>query len=92
MTITVTPLRENLSFGCRINGVTDETLKDKAVRQQIFDAFEQHGMIVFEGMDPSNEMQAELRVMQRTTIKGDYGPGRFENDDQGRYRELERTV
>ena len=34
----------------------------------------------------------QRRVMQRTTIKGDYGLGRFENDDQGRYRELERTV
>ena len=32
------------------------------------------------------------RSIHRTTIKGDYGLGRFENDDQGRYRELERTV
>ena len=34
----------------------------------------------------------QRRVMQRTTIRGDCGLGRFENDDQGRYRELERTV
>ena len=33
----------------------------------------------------------QRRVMQRTTIKGDYGLGRFENDDQSRYKELERT-
>jgi taurine dioxygenase len=32
------------------------------------------------------------RTVQRTTIKGDYGLGRFENDDQGRYAALERTV
>ena len=32
------------------------------------------------------------RSIYRTTIKGDYGLGRFENDVQGRYRELERTV
>lgn len=32
------------------------------------------------------------RGIYRTTIEGDYGLGRFENDDQGRYRELERTV
>jgi taurine dioxygenase len=32
------------------------------------------------------------RTIYRTTIKGDYGLGRFENDDQGRYKELERVV
>ena len=32
------------------------------------------------------------RRMQRTTIKGDYGLGYFENDDQRRYEELEQTV
>jgi taurine dioxygenase len=60
MSITVTSLRDDLAFGCRINGVNEETLKDAAVRQQIRDAFERHGMIVFEGMDQSNEVQIEL--------------------------------
>jgi taurine dioxygenase len=32
------------------------------------------------------------RSIYRTTIKGDYGLGRFENDDKGRYKVLERTV
>jgi taurine dioxygenase len=32
------------------------------------------------------------RSIYRTTIEGDYGLGRFENDDQGRYKELERAV
>jgi taurine dioxygenase len=32
------------------------------------------------------------RAIYRTTIEGDYGLGRFENGDQGRYRELERAV
>jgi len=32
------------------------------------------------------------RAIYRTTIKGDYGLGRFENGDQGRYKELERAV
>ena len=39
------------------------------------------------GHDP-----ALTRCIHRTTIKGDYGLGRFENDDQRRYEELERTV
>jgi taurine dioxygenase len=32
------------------------------------------------------------RSIYRTTIEGDYGLGRFENDDKGRYKELERTI
>ncbi len=32
------------------------------------------------------------RSIQRTTIKGDYGLGRFENGEKGRYQVLERTV
>lgn len=32
------------------------------------------------------------RCMIRTTIKGDYGLGRFENNDKGRYEILEMTV
>ncbi len=63
MSIEVTPLRDDLSFGCRINGVTEQTLKDEAVRQKIRDAFEEHGMIVFEGMDRSNKAQIELSLV-----------------------------
>ncbi len=33
-----------------------------------------------------------VRTIHRTTIVGDYGLGRFENNDQGRYKELERAV
>lgn len=32
------------------------------------------------------------RSIYRTTIRGDYGLGRFEHDDKGRYKVLERTV
>lgn len=39
------------------------------------------------GHDP-----ALTRCIHRTTIKGDYGLGRFENDDKSRYTVLERTV
>ncbi len=63
MPITITPLREDLTFGCRINGVDNETLKDEAIRQQIRDAFEAHGMIVFENMEQSNRMQADISMV-----------------------------
>jgi taurine dioxygenase len=39
------------------------------------------------GHDPSL-----TRSIHRTTIKGDYGLGRFENGERGRYAVLERTV
>lgn len=58
--ITITPLRDDHAFGCRINGVDGEALKHEPIRQQIRDAFEQHGMIVFEGVEPSNTMQVRL--------------------------------
>jgi taurine dioxygenase len=39
------------------------------------------------GCDPPHR-----RSIYRSTIKGDYGLGRFENDAQGRYAILEKTV
>jgi taurine dioxygenase len=61
--ITVTPLHADLTFGCRINGVNEAVLKEETVRQQIRDMFERHGMIVFEGMEPSNRMQVQLSLV-----------------------------
>ena len=63
MSINIQPLRGDLPFGCRINGVTETALKDEAARQQIRDAFEEHGMIVFEGVESSNKMQVELSLV-----------------------------
>jgi taurine dioxygenase len=39
------------------------------------------------GHDPT-----ETRCIHRTTIKGDYGLGRFENNDAGRYEVLQMTI
>lgn len=58
--ITVKPLREDLTFGARISGVTQDLLKDEAVRAQINAVFEDRGMIVFEGVEPSGELQVAL--------------------------------
>jgi taurine dioxygenase len=55
--IEVTALEEGLPFGARIRGVTRETLADPAVRRRINDVFLDAGMIVFEGVEPSGEMQ-----------------------------------
>lgn len=58
--IKVSKLREDLSFGARIDGVNWETLADEGIRQQIRDVFEDRGMIVFENMEPTAKMQVAL--------------------------------
>jgi taurine dioxygenase len=60
MALSIRPLREDLDFGVRIAGVTRELTHEPAARDQINAAFEQHGMIVFEGVEPSNELQLAL--------------------------------
>ena len=58
--ITVAPLQEDLPFGARIRGVTHENVADEAVRRQINEVFEAKGMIVFEDIEPSCEMQVKI--------------------------------
>ncbi len=53
-------LRDDLTFGARIVGVTFESLKDPQVRQQLIEVFNERGLIVFEDMDQSNEMHVTL--------------------------------
>jgi taurine dioxygenase len=58
--IDVRPLQDDLSFGARIGGVTHDVLADEATRRQINQVFEDRGMIVFEEVEPSNEMQVAI--------------------------------
>ena len=58
--ITVLPLREDLGFGAIIHGVTQSTLSDPGVRQQINDVFEDRGLVLFENVEPSSEMHLAL--------------------------------
>jgi taurine dioxygenase len=60
MTIAVTALRVDLSFGARISGVTAEALQDDATRAQINAVFEDRGMIVFENVEPSSQMHVAI--------------------------------
>ena len=57
MMIKETPLRDDLPFGARITGVDLQKLKSEAVRQEILDIFERRGLILFENMAPSNDLQ-----------------------------------
>ncbi len=56
----VRPLRDDLGFGARVGGLTRQTLEDPAVRKELVDLFEAKGMLVFEDVEQSEEMQVAL--------------------------------
>lgn len=58
--ITISPLRDDLPYGARIRGVTHEALKDESNRKAIGQALHDHGMIVFEDVEQSGQMQVEI--------------------------------
>jgi taurine dioxygenase len=58
--LDIRPLTDEHSFGARIGGVTRESLTCEAVRQQLRQVFEDRGVIVFEDMEPTEEMQLAL--------------------------------
>jgi len=55
--IDVEPLQHDLRFGARISGLTQHTVQSANVQQQIRDVFEDRGVIVFEAVEPTAEMQ-----------------------------------
>ena len=59
-TFAIHPLDDSLSFGARVTGVTRSLLKDKEVRARLNQLFEDRGVIVFEGVEPTAEMQVEI--------------------------------
>lgn len=59
-TLSASPLQGDLDFGVRISGVTQQALEDEDIRQELRDVFENRGLIVFEGIEPSGRMQVAL--------------------------------
>ena len=58
--ISVRPLQDDLSFGARVSGVTQDMLQDAAVRRQLNEIFEDRGMIIFEDVEPSGGMHLAI--------------------------------
>jgi taurine dioxygenase len=56
----VRPLEPDLPFGIRIAGLTREALAAPALRAEIDALYWQHGMIVFEDVEQSDEMQLAI--------------------------------
>ena len=61
--IHVRPLREDLSFGARITGVTHRSVQDPEVRDRLCRVFEERGMIVFEDVEPDSALQVEISTV-----------------------------
>ncbi len=58
--LDVRPLQDGLPFGARIGAITRAMTSDAAIRAEINAIFEARGMIVFEDVEPSGEMQIAL--------------------------------
>ncbi|MBW8754790.1 MAG: TauD/TfdA family dioxygenase [Sphingomonadales bacterium] len=58
--LDIRPLGDEHAFGSRIRGVTAANVADEAIRQQLRAVFEDRGVIVFEDMEPSEDMQLAL--------------------------------
>lgn len=58
--IHVRPLREDLSFGARVTGVTLALLEEQQVRDRLKRVFRERGMILFEEVEPDGRLQVEI--------------------------------
>jgi taurine dioxygenase len=61
--VTVRPIRDDLGFGARVGGVTLDDVGDQRVRDRLNEAFEDRGLLVFEGVDPTPEMQVAISTV-----------------------------
>jgi taurine dioxygenase len=59
-TIAIRPLRDDLPFGARISGVTQEGLDHERSRRRIAETLTERGMIVFDGVEQSSRMQVAI--------------------------------
>jgi len=62
-TITVRPIRDDLPFGARIGGLTLDQTSDPEVRERLNEAFEERGLLIFEGVDPTPELQVAISTV-----------------------------
>lgn len=60
MSIEFSELRPDLSFGSTVRGVNRKNVVQEANRRRLWQEFENRGLLVFEGMEQSSEMQLAL--------------------------------
>ena len=61
--VTVRPIRDDLSFGARVGGLTLQDLSDPDVRERLATAFEERGLLIFEDVDPTPQMQVAISTV-----------------------------
>jgi len=61
--MTVRPVRDDLSFGAHVSGVSHDELRDADVRAQLNELFERYGLLIFEGVEPTPTMQVEFSTV-----------------------------
>ena len=61
--ISVTSISAALPFGARVAGATRELLDDIGVRALLNEAFEKHGLLFFENVDPTPAMHVALSTV-----------------------------
>jgi taurine dioxygenase len=57
------PLPDGLPFGARVTGLNWESFEDDSLRARVTDILERRGLIVFEDMEPSSEMQLAVSAL-----------------------------
>src|SRR5579871_3933085 len=83
--LDISPLQDGLTFGARIKGITRQSTADAAIRAEVSAIFEQAGMILFENVEQTDEMQVALSnifgplkehpVASLTRVNADAMPG-----------------
>ncbi|HEX8056087.1 MAG TPA: TauD/TfdA family dioxygenase, partial [Novosphingobium sp.] len=63
MTMQIHALDDALTFGARVTGLTANALKDADTRAQLNQLFEDRGVIVFEGVEASAQMQVDVSTV-----------------------------
>ena len=61
--VSFSPLQPGLPFGSKVHGVTRENLEGEEVRARIMREFEDRGVLVFEDIEQSSEMQLALSTV-----------------------------
>jgi len=59
-TISVTPLSDDLPFGARVEGIERDNVGEEQLRARLKAVFEDRGLILFKGVEPSLDMQAAV--------------------------------
>ena len=62
-TMTVQPVRDDLSVGARVTGITQDDLRDTGLRAHLVELFEEHGLLIFEHVEPTPKMQVAFSTV-----------------------------